>query len=61
MTTCVRSSISIECILTIMTSVSLTIKAGNMKITEFANSIDLYEAAYNEPPHIELDCLPYSL
>ena len=28
-----------------------------MKISEFANSIDLDEVAHNEPPHLDLHCL----
>ena len=31
-----------------------------MKIAEFANSIDLDEVAHNEPPHLDLHCLPSS-
>ena len=32
------------------------------KITEFTNSVDLYEMAhYYEPPHLDLHCLPSSL
>ena len=30
---------------------------GN-KIAEFANSADPDEAAHNEPPHLDLHCLP---
>ena len=30
------------------------------KIAEFANSIDLDEVAHNEPPHLDLHCLPSS-
>ena len=29
-----------------------------MKIAEFANSADLDEVVHNEPPHLDLDCLP---
>ena len=29
-----------------------------MKIDEFANSADLDEVAHNEPPHLDLHCLP---
>ena len=29
--------------------------------TEFANSVDLDEMAHNEPPHLDLRCLPSSL
>ena len=28
---------------------------------EFANSVDLDEVAHNEPPHLELHCLPSCL
>ena len=28
---------------------------------EFANSIDLDEVAHNEPPHLDLHFLPFSL
>ena len=30
-------------------------------MAEFANSIDLGEVAHNEPPHLDLHCLPSSL
>ena len=30
-----------------------------MKIVEFANSVD--GAAHNEPPHVDLHCLSFSL
>ena len=29
-----------------------------MKIVEFANSVDPDEVAHNEPPHLDLHCLP---
>ena len=32
-----------------------------MKIAEYANSVDLDEVAQHEPPHLDLNCLPYSL
>ena len=32
-----------------------------MKIAEFANSVDLDEVAHNEPPHLDLHCLPCCL
>ena len=32
-----------------------------MKIAEFANSVDLDEVAHNEPPHLDLHCLPSSV
>ena len=31
------------------------------QIAEFANSIDLDEMAHNEPPQLDLHCLPSSL
>ena len=31
------------------------------KIAEFAHSVDLDEVAHNEPPHLDLHCLPSSL
>ena len=31
------------------------------KIAEYANSVDLGEVAHDEPPHLELHCLPPSL
>ena len=31
------------------------------KIAKFANSVDLDEVAHNEPPHLDLHCLPSSL
>ena len=34
---------------------------SEMKIAEFANSVDLNEVAYYEPPHLDLHCLPSSL
>ena len=27
-------------------------------MAEFANSVDLDEVAHNEPPHLDLRCLP---
>ena len=29
-----------------------------MKIVEFANSVDPDEVAHNEPPHLDLYCFP---
>ena len=31
------------------------------KIPEFANNVDLDEVAHDEPPHLDLHCLPSSL
>ena len=30
-------------------------------MAKFANSVDLDEVAHNEPPHLDLHCLPFSL
>ena len=32
-----------------------------MKIAEFANSTDLDEVAHNEPPRLDIHCLPSRL
>ena len=39
----------------------LTHKAANTTISEFANTVDPDERAHNEPPHLDLQCLPSSL
>ena len=39
----------------------LTLKLPETKGAEFANSVDLDEVAHNEPPHLDLHCLPSSL
>ena len=36
---------------------TLPFEAPKLKIAEFANSVDLNEA-HNEPPHLDLHCLP---
>ena len=41
--------------------VELTLKLPETKVAKFANSVDLDEAAHNEPPHLDLCCLPSSL
>ena len=38
-----------------------TLKVPETKIAELANSVDLDEVAHNEPPHLDLNCLPSSL
>ena len=40
---------------------SLTLKVPEMKIAEFANSVDLDEVAHDEPPHLDLHCLPSNI
>ena len=32
-----------------------------VRIVEFASSVDLAEVAQDEPPHLDLHCLPSSL
>ena len=44
-----------------LTRYFLTVCATVMKIAEFANSVDPDEVALNEPPHLDLHCLPSSL
>ena len=39
----------------------LTLLVPETKIAEFANSVDLDEVAYNEPPHLNKHGLPSSL
>ena len=40
----------------------LTLKVQETKIAEFSNSVRLDEVAHNnEPPHLDLHCLPSSL
>ena len=39
----------------------LTLSVPETKIFEFANSVDLDEVAQDEPPHLDLHCLPSSL
>ena len=34
---------------------------NSLKIAEFSNRVDLDEVAHNEPPHLDLHCLPSSL
>ena len=39
----------------------LTLSVPEMKEAGFVNSIDLDEVAHNEPPHLDLHCLPSNL
>ena len=41
--------------------INLTLYLPVTKIAKFANSVDLDEVALNEPPHLDLHCLPSSL
>ena len=36
----------------------IALKAPKAKLVGFANSVDLDEVAHNEPPHLDLHCLP---
>ena len=42
---------------------SLTVYLPEMKIAKFANSVDFdqVQVAHNEPPHLDLHCLPSCL
>ena len=46
---------------TIFESGKTTLSIPEMKTAESANSLDLDEVAHNEPPHLDLQCLPSSL
>ena len=37
-----------------------SVSAEETKIDKFANSVDPDEVAHNEPPHLDLHCLPSS-
>ena len=39
----------------------LTLYSPKSKTAEFQNGVDLNEKAHNEPPHLDLHCLPSSL
>ena len=39
-------------------TVPLTLLVLETKVAEFANSVGLEEVAHNEPPHLDLHCLP---
>ena len=40
---------------------TLTLKAPNTTIAEFANTADPDETVHNEPSHLDLQCLPSSI
>ena len=40
---------------------ALILQVAETKTAEFANSVDLDEVAHDEPPHLDLHCLPSSL
>ena len=48
-------------LLTIISEKVSTFSVQETNTAEFANSVDLDEVAYNEPPHLDLHCLPSSL
>ena len=53
---------NILAVLNIYRIVLLTLElSGSKKVAEFANSVDLAEVAHNEPPHLDLHCLPSCL
>ena len=39
----------------------LTLSLPQTKISEFANRVDLDEVAHNEPSHLDVQCLSFSL
>ena len=39
---------------------AFTLKSPRANIAEFANSTDQDEVVHNEPPHLDLPCLPSS-
>ena len=51
----------IFCLLSFMRFSGLILQVPATKIAEFANSVDLDEVAHNEPPHLDLHCLPSGL
>ena len=57
----VSGSTNVKVFIWQMGTCKLTLKVPETKIAEFANRVDLDEVAYNEPPHIDLPCLPSSL
>ena len=42
-------------------SIQILVEVPETKIAKFANSVDFDEVAHNEPPHLDLYCLPSSL
>ena len=44
-----------------LTFYRLTRKAPNITIAEFLSTVDPDETAHNEPSHLDLQCLPFSL
>ena len=44
-----------------LTFYRLSHKAPNTIIAEFSNTVDPDETAHNEPSHLGLQCLPFSL
>ena len=54
---CQTISILQETCMTSFTLPTLSFKTPDMKIVEFANSVDPDEVAHSEPPHLDLYCL----
>ena len=44
-----------------LTESHLTLQVPETKIAEFANSTDLDQVSLNEPPHLDVYCLPSTL
>ena len=44
-----------------LVSYAFNFQVPETKIAEFANRVDLDEVAHNEPPHLDLHCLPSRL
>ena len=40
---------------------ALTLEVPDTQIAESANNVDLDEVAHDEPPHLDIHCLPSSL
>ena len=51
----------VRCLITLADSYVKLSLVPEMKIAEFAKSVDLDEVAHNEPPHLDPHCLPSSL
>ena len=51
----------LTCLLHIQEHHCNSLTSRDVKLAEFAKCVDLDEAAHNEPPHLDLHCLPSSL
>ena len=50
-----------DSIFSVTSKLRLYMPKMNILVVEFANSLDPNELAHNEPPHLDLYCLPSSL